>query len=125
MSHREFQDNLAALGGNPDSKTKDKAGEEQAKVEKQELKLSFLDYQHKLEDLKGKSQDREQRLEYSRKIYGFLCVYFGGILVLLLLSGFRLGDFLLSDGVLMMLLGTTTANVIALFAIVPKYLFSK
>lgn len=125
MSDEEFQDDLAALDGSLSCETKDNAGEEQATVEQQERYLSFLDFLQKEEDLKGKSQDREQRLEYSRKIYVFLCVYFGGVLVLLLLSGFRLRDFLLSDGVLMMLLGTTTANVIALFAIVPKYLFSK
>ena len=43
--------------------------------------------------------------------------------VILLLDGYTENKFDISDSVAMTLLGTTTANILALFVIVAKYLF--
>lgn len=43
----------------------------------------------------------------------------------LFMQGFSVKGFALPDSVLMLLLGTTTANVIGLFIIVANYLFPK
>ena len=82
-----------------------------------------LDNKHKEEDLKGKAQDREQRKAYALKIFWLLCIYLFCVGVLLVLSGLSCAPFILSDTVLIALLGTNCASVISLFAIVTKYLF--
>lgn len=74
-----------------------------------------------LEEYYSKKQDREQRKKFSFWIFMFVCVYMALALVILILSGFGILD--MSDGVVVALLTTTTANVIGLFAVVAKYLF--
>lgn len=80
-----------------------------------------LDNKHKEEDLRGKEQDREQRKAYALKIFWLLCIYLICVGGLVVLSG--LSCVVLSDAVLVTLLGTNCASVISLFAIVTKYLF--
>jgi hypothetical protein len=82
-----------------------------------------LDNEHKAEDLERKKQDRDQRKTFALRIFVLLCAYLLVVGILLALSGFSCIPFLLSDTVLITLLGTSCANVIALFAIVIKYLF--
>ena len=74
-----------------------------------------------LEDYYGKKQDREQRGKYSFRIFLFVCTYMVLALVILILCGCSILH--LSDGAIIALLTTTTANVIGLFAVVAKYLF--
>lgn len=116
MPDRELKDNLDLLLGDGVRE------EEEASYNAAERRLAL---QLQKEELDGKSQDRVQRKEYANRIYCLLCCYLACVFLLVLLSGFCCIQFALSENVLLMLLGTTTANVIALFAIVPKYLFSK
>lgn len=73
---------------------------------------------------RGDSQDIEMRKDYARKTYNLVCIY-------LVVVGFFVffvccpAEFTMSDAVLITLLGTTTATVIGLFAIVMNYLFPK
>lgn len=75
------------------------------------------------EDLENKKQNRNQRKSYANKLFVFLCVYMGLVFLVLLLCGFSLFGFTLSDTVLVALITTTTANVIGIFAFVVRYLF--
>lgn len=74
-----------------------------------------------LEEYYSKKQDREQRKQFSFWIFLFVCVYMVLALIILILSGCEVLEF--SNGVIVALLTTTTANVIGLFAVVAKYLF--
>lgn len=74
-----------------------------------------------LEEYYSKKQDREQRKKFSFWIFLFVCVYMVLALVILILSGCEVLEF--SNGAIVSLLTTTTANVIGLFAVVAKYLF--
>lgn len=74
-----------------------------------------------LEEYYSKKQDREQRKQFSFWIFLFVCVYMVLALIILILSGCKVLEF--SNGVIVSLLTTTTANVIGLFAVVAKYLF--
>lgn len=77
----------------------------------------------KVEEYKGKKQDREQRKDFAERIFSFLVVYMTVVCFILFLSGITVNHFFLSDTVLVTLLGTTTANVIGIFIVVAKYLF--
>lgn len=70
------------------------------------------------QDIKDREQDRDQRKEFSIKIFWFLVVF-----AYMFFSGFGLMDN--DTSVLITLLTTTTANVIGIFILVVKYLFSK
>ncbi|OUN97749.1 hypothetical protein [Bacteroides clarus] len=76
------------------------------------------------EELKGKIQDREQRKEFAIKIYHFLCFYLSSVLFLVILSATPLIKFELTEGIIITLLTTTTANIIGIFILVVKYLFA-
>ena len=73
---------------------------------------------------KDKEQDIDMRREYADKTYLFVCVYMCFVFLIIFLACSP-SSFQMSDGVLMTLLGTTTVNVIGLFAIVMNYLFPK
>ena len=73
---------------------------------------------------KDKEQDIEMRREYADKTYLFVCIYMCFVFFLIFLACSP-STFNMSDNVLMVLLGTTTINVIGLFAIVMNYLFPK
>lgn len=68
-------------------------------------------------------QDREQRKKFATPVFWFVCVWLAGILGIVVMTG--AGLLALSDTVLVALLGTTTANIIGLFAAVAHYLFPK
>lgn len=76
------------------------------------------------EELEGRKQDREQRKEFAVKIYHFLCFYLSSVLLLILLSGTSIIRFELTEGIIITLLSTTTANIIGIFILVVKYLFA-
>lgn len=75
------------------------------------------------EDLENKKQNRNQRKSYANRLFWFLYAYMGLVFLVLLLCGFSLFGFNLSDTVLVALITTTTANVIGIFAFVVHYLF--
>ena len=73
------------------------------------------------EEIEGLRQDREQRKVFSYVIFGFMCIYMLASLIIVILSGCKV--LVLSDWVLITLLGTALANVIGIFNFVAKYLF--
>lgn len=75
-------------------------------------------------EVKSKEQDIVMRKEYAGLIFKFVCYYMAFVFIILFLSGTP-SSFKMSDSVLITLLGTTTATVISLFAIVVNYLFPK
>jgi hypothetical protein len=72
----------------------------------------------------GDSQDIEMRKDFATKTYNLVCIYLVVIFFLVFLVCCP-AKFNMSDSVLITLLGTTTINVIGLFAIVMNYLFPK
>lgn len=75
------------------------------------------------EEIESLKQNREQRKVFAQKIYTSVCIYFVIILVLVYLIAFSCA--FLSDEVLIILISTTTANVIGLLVIVARYLFPR
>ncbi len=70
-------------------------------------------------------QDREQRKTYGNRLFGLVVVWLSVIGLVILLHGFAFVPFELSVAVLTTLIGSTTASVLGLFAIVANYLFPK
>lgn len=104
------------------------------KIEKDERVLSEENYllqaqSDKLtEDLKDQSQDRSERKKYGWIITGIVSVWLLSVLGVILISGFgefRGKAFHLSEGVLLALLVTVTANIVGLFVMVIRYLFHR
>lgn len=90
-------------------------------VEDISRKLKLLDVNFREEELESRKQDREQRRRFARDIFWVVVAYLVIVLTVVFFDGFELTN--ISDTVLVTLLGTTTANVIALLMIVVKYLF--
>lgn len=76
-------------------------------------RLKLLDYK----------QDIAARKDFSGRLYSLVKRWLVGIGALLVLSGWRVCGFNLSDGVLVALIGGTTVTVVGLFLVVVKYLF--
>lgn len=71
------------------------------------------------ERLKSDRQDRKQRKMYTSRVWSFIEVYFVIIFFIVCFSQL----IRLSDAVLMVILGTTTTNILGLAYIVMRYLF--
>jgi hypothetical protein len=81
--------------------------------------------QKKRVELKGLRQDIKARKRYARNIFTLIVCWLIAIFIILILQGFSALSFKLSDGVLIALIGGTTANVLGLFIFVVQYLFPK
>ena len=66
---------------------------------------------------------RGNRDDYIPRIFILVCVWLGAVVVILLLQGFSVCDFELSQLVLTSFIGATTANVLWIFWLVADYLF--
>jgi hypothetical protein len=75
--------------------------------------------------IRGLTQDLNQRRNYARLLFGILAVWLFCILAILGLEGFGYMGFDLEASVLIAALGTTTGNVIALFVVVARYIFPR
>lgn len=77
--------------------------------------------------IKDMEQDRDMRQHYADKIFNLICVYLFCVFLILFLSGYSTNglcsSFTLSDKVLLLMLGTTTANLLGLLYVVIKYIF--
>ena len=73
------------------------------------------------EEIKDRRQDRVERKTYAKRYYKLAAIWVNGMMVLLILQG--LGWINLDSKVLMMALGTTTANIIGILIVVANYLF--
>lgn len=90
---------------------------------KVKLTQKSLELELKNEELTDKRQNREERKKYAKWIFWLLVAYVVVVMVLLYFCGFHLTT--LSESVLVTLLSTTTVNMIGIFIVVTKYLFSK
>lgn len=79
-------------------------------------RLQKEEYEEKIEGLK---QDREERKKYAFRYYMLAVGWLVAVLALLALNK----KLCLGENVLLMLLGTTTANIVAVLIVVAKYLF--
>jgi len=75
------------------------------------------------EGIKQLEQDREERKKYAGRSFGLVCGWLLVLGLLMGLQGFRVCGFLLSDSVLIALVTSTTASIVAIFVLVTKYLF--
>lgn len=75
----------------------------------------------KLESFK---QDTQQRAEYAPKIYWLIVACLASMFGTLILQGFHIGQFGLSDSVLTALIAATS-GVVGILAIVAQYIFRK
>lgn len=98
-----------------DQQTEDLYDEEAGSLENERLRAE-------VDDL---IQDREQRKTYGNRLFGLVVVWLIVIGLVILLHGFTCVPFKLSVAVLTTLIGSTTASVLGLFAIVANYLFPK
>lgn len=73
---------------------------------------------------KSDTQDRWQRKIFAVAVFLFVVLYMAAVLTVVFLQG-SCDGFNLSDSIIITLLGTTTANVIAVLVIVVAYLFSR
>jgi hypothetical protein len=71
------------------------------------------------------TQDTGERKKYAKNIFVLTCSWVAGIYLILLLQGFGVLDFKLSDSVMLAAIGSTTANIIGVFLIVTRYFFPK
>ncbi len=70
-------------------------------------------------------QNQGARKIYSNRIFVITSCWLGSVILILLLQGFKIWGFSISNPVLIALLGTTTVNVLGFFVIVIQYLFNK
>ena len=93
-------------------------------LKEEELKKARLLNEALEGENKSDTQDRGQRKKFAVAVFAFVAVYMAAVLTVVFLQGFCDG-FNLSDSVIITLLGTTTANVIAVLVIVVTYLFNR
>lgn len=115
---------LEALRKDKDINKEDPDAEEQI-ASSIEVKKQTEEYNRLKEEVESIKQDREERKVYASKTFDFLCVYMAFVGILLLMSGSTTASFQLSDSVLIVILGTTTTNVLGIFYFVANYLFPK
>lgn len=84
---------------------------------------SILDEDERREHLRSLKQDTDERKRYANKLFWFLIVYMIMVFSILFFQGFSVSSFHINDKVAIALISTTTANVIAIFIFVVKYLF--
>lgn len=81
----------------------------------------LTEYQKKLDELEAGRTMLSQRKLYAFLLFALSVVWLVCIAIILVLVGLKILVF--SDNVLMVLIGTTTANVLGLFYIVTRWLF--
>ena len=91
-----------------------------AQEELRNLHLQNDILQESLEKLK---QDRDERKDYASMIFNFMCWYLFAVFFIIMLNGITINNFVVSEKVILALLGTTALEVIGTFGFVAKYLF--
>lgn len=90
---------------------------------KEELRQAKLQNDILAETLEKLRQDRDERKDYASMIFNLMCWYLFAVFFIIILNGITANNFLVSDNVIMALLGTTAIEVIGTFGFVAKYLF--
>lgn len=87
------------------------------------LSKMSLDDAHSKEDLKNKQEKREMRKRYAERTFLLTCIWLATALGIVLLTGWHLGGFSLTQAELITLLSTTTANILGVLIIVMAYIY--
>jgi hypothetical protein len=74
-------------------------------------------------DADAQRQSLDLREKFSGRFFWLVTAYLCTVVVMLFLSGLNCVDFVLSDTVLVTLLGTTTLTVVSLLYIVARHIF--
>jgi len=75
--------------------------------------------------LKRFEQETTQRKSFADKNFGLVVGWAAMILAILFLQGFKAWDFELSEGVILALIGATTANILSFYGIVTRHIFPR
>lgn len=92
-----------------------------AEAQEFEDEAAALRLEDRRELLKGRKQDRRERKRYADLVFRLVCWWLLGVSGLMVFSG--LDKLALAEPVLMTVVGSTTASVVAIFVVVAKYLF--
>jgi len=95
----------------PDTKTK----EEEHDLKNQKIKTS----------IRGLSQNIQERKKYAGRFFILSCCWMITITGVVMLDGWTVLGFRLSDKVVLALIGSTTINVLGILYVVAHYLFPK
>jgi hypothetical protein len=90
-----------------------------------EEEIDDLDAQQRKLFLADLQQDIDLRREFAGKIYWLVIIWVLAILAIVVLQGFRICNFELSNSVLLALIGSSTLNIVGLLYVVTHYLFPK
>lgn len=90
-----------------------------------EAEKEFIENERLQAEIDDLVQDREQRKTYADRLFRLVAVWLVVNGLIVFLHGFGHVPFTLSGAVLTTLIGSTTASVLGLFAIVANYLFPK
>lgn len=99
----------------------DDLGEYLAEAQEFEEGAEALRLEDRRELLKGRKQDRRERKRYAELVFRLVCWWLAGVMALVCAAG--LETIRLDETVLMTIVGSTTASVVAIFVMVAKYLF--
>jgi hypothetical protein len=99
----------------------DDEGEYLAEAQEFEEGAEALRLEDRRELLKGRKQDRRERKRYAELVFRLVCWWLVGVMALVCCAG--LDAIRLDEAVLMTIVGSTTASVVAIFVVVAKYLF--
>ena len=114
-----------------------KSGVSDADIQEAQLASFKLQNDKLREELADLKSDRDFRNEYAPKIFGLICVWLVLVVGLIFLDGLSLSEglglpgtdqtlgFDQSDGVVLGLIGGTTASVVGLLVIVITYIFPR
>lgn len=99
----------------------DELGEYLAEAQEFEEDAEALRLEDRRELLKGRKQDRRERKRYAELVFRLVCWWLAGVMALVCAAGFETVH--LEEAVLLAIVGSTTASVVAIFVVVAKYLF--
>lgn len=99
----------------------DEDGEYLAETQEYEEGAEALRLEDRRELLKGRRQDRRERKRYAELVFRLVCWWLAGVMALVCCAGLEAVH--LDETVLMTIVGSTTASVVAIFVVVAKYLF--
>jgi hypothetical protein len=118
----DFRLVLAGEPPEPDGQTDTLYDDEKKSLDNARLRADVERLLQQNEDL---VQDRNQRKKYATRLFRLIVGWLIVSVAIVLLHGFPSIPFKLSGTVLVTLIGSTTASVLGLFAIVANYLFPK
>lgn len=87
--------------------------------------LTAFEEQHNRLVLREHEQDINLRKDFASKIFWLVICWLVAMLAILVLEGFKIGDFSLSNSVVLALIGSSTLNILGLLYVVTHYLFPK